>query len=115
MDMHKTVIATKKGNRQTQDTQIVLPFARLCGKNLQADFDGGTVSSDGGVLLFREIEAQVRVIRRFAGALDDPRDARYTAHRYEELLRQHRAAIHVGRRCLCPSEQCRDVDANAQA
>ena len=31
----------------TQDTQIVLPFARLCGKNLQADFDGGTLSSDG--------------------------------------------------------------------
>ena len=33
-----------------QDTQIVLPFARLCGKNLQADFDGATLSSDGGVL-----------------------------------------------------------------
>ncbi|ETW96536.1 MAG: hypothetical protein ETSY1_26265 [Candidatus Entotheonella factor] len=26
----------------TQDTQIVLPFASLRGKNLQADFDGGT-------------------------------------------------------------------------
>jgi hypothetical protein len=72
----------------TQDTQIVLPFARLCGKNLQADFDGGTLSSDGGVLLFREIEAQVGIIRRMAGALDDPRDARYTDHRYEEMLSQ---------------------------
>ncbi len=39
----------------TQDTQIVLPFARLRGKNLQADFAGGTLSSDGGVLFFREI------------------------------------------------------------
>jgi hypothetical protein len=78
----------KKETAMTQDTQIVLPFTRLCGKNLQADFDGGTVSSDGGVLLFREIEAQVGVIRRFAEALDDPRDARYTDHRYEELLRQ---------------------------
>ena len=72
----------------TQDTQIVLPFARLCGKNLQADFDGGTLSSDGGVLFLREIEAQVGIIRRLAGALDDPRDARYTDHSYEELLRQ---------------------------
>jgi Transposase DDE domain group 1 len=78
----------KKETAMIQDTQIVLPFARLCGKNLQADFDGGTVRSDGGVLLFREIEAQVGVIRRFAGALDDPRDARYTDHCYEELLRQ---------------------------
>ena len=60
-----------------QDTQIVLPFARLCGKNLQAGFDGGTLSSDGGVLFFREIEAQIGIIRRLAGVLDDPRDARY--------------------------------------
>ena len=27
----------------------MLPFARLSGKNLQADFDGGTLISDGGV------------------------------------------------------------------
>ena len=72
----------------SQDTQIVLPFARLCGKNLQADFDGGTLSSDGGVLFFREIEAQIGIIRRFAGVLDDPRDPRYTDHSYEEMLSQ---------------------------
>lgn len=72
----------------TQESQIVLPFARLSGKDLHADFDGGTLSSDGGVLFFREIEAQIGVIRRLAGALDDPRDARYTDHSYEEMLRQ---------------------------
>jgi hypothetical protein len=68
----------KKETAMTQDMQIALPFARLCGKNLQADFDGGTLSSDGGVLFLREIEAQVGIIRRMTGALDDPRDARYT-------------------------------------
>lgn len=80
----------------TQDTQIVLPFARLAGKNLQADFEGGTLSSDGGVLFLREIEAQVGIVRRFAGALDDPRDARYTHHCYEELLRQRIFQIACG-------------------
>ena len=80
----------------TQDTQIVLPFARLCGKHLQADFDGGTLSSDGGVLFLREIEDQVGIIRRMAGALDDPRDARYTDHRYEEMLRQRIFQIACG-------------------
>ena len=69
----------------TEDTQIVLPFVRLRGKNLQADFDGGTLSSDGGVLFLRQIEDPVGVIRRFAGALDDPRDARYSDHSYEEM------------------------------
>jgi len=80
----------------TQDTQIVLPFARLAGKNLQADFDGGTLSSDGGVLFFREIEAQIGIIRRFAEALDDPRDARYTDHSYEEMLSQRIFQIACG-------------------
>jgi hypothetical protein len=69
-----------KETAMTRDTQIVLFFARLSGKNLQADFDGGTLSSDGCVLFFHEIETQVGIIRRFAGALHDPRDARYTDH-----------------------------------
>jgi len=80
----------------TQDTQIVLPFARLSGKHLQADFEGGTLSSDGGVLFLREIEAQVGIISRFAGALNDPRDRRYTDHSYEELLRQRIFQIACG-------------------
>jgi hypothetical protein len=79
-----------------QDTQIVLPFARLAGKTLQADFDGGTLSSDGGVLFLREIEAQVGIISRMAGALHDPRDPRYTVHSYEEMLRQRIFQIACG-------------------
>jgi Transposase DDE domain group 1 len=78
----------KKETAMTQESQIVLPFASLSGRHLQADFDGGTLSSDGGVLFFREIEAQIGIIRRLAGALDDPRDARYTDHSYEEMLSQ---------------------------
>ncbi len=64
----------------TQDTQIVLPFASIRGKTLQADFDAGTVSSDGGVLLLREIESRIGIIGRFVEALDDRRDQRYPDH-----------------------------------
>ena len=63
-----------------ETTQIVLPFASLAGKKLQADFNGGALSSDGGVLFLRETEAQVGVISRFAQALKDPRDPRYIDH-----------------------------------
>ena len=66
----------------THNTQIVLPFARLSGKILQADFEGGSLSSDGGVLFLREIEAQIGVIGRDVGALDDRRDPRYTDFRH---------------------------------
>jgi hypothetical protein len=85
-----------KETAMMQDTQIVLPFARLCGKTLQADFDGGTVTSDGGVLLLREMESHVGIIRRYVDALDDHRDGRYTAHRYEEMLRQRIFQIACG-------------------
>ncbi|ETW92059.1 MAG: hypothetical protein ETSY1_45400, partial [Candidatus Entotheonella factor] len=80
----------------TQDTQIVLPFASLHGKTLQADFDAGTVSSDGGVLLLREIESRIGIIGRFARALDDRRDQRYIDHSYEEMLRQRIFQIACG-------------------
>lgn len=80
----------------THNTKIVLPFARLAGKNLQGDFDGGTRSSDGGVLLLRETEAQVGIIRRFVEALDDRRDPRYTHHSYEEMLSQRIFQIACG-------------------
>lgn len=72
----------------TQDTQIVLPFARLCGNPLQADCNGGLLSSDGGVRLLRETEAPVGVLRRVVEARDDRRDPRDIDHRSEELVRQ---------------------------
>lgn len=88
----------------TEDTQIVLPFARLSGKNLQGDFDGGTLSSDGGVLCLREIEAQEGVIRRFVEVLKDPRDPRYIDHRYEDMLSQRIFQI------ACGYEDANDCD-----
>jgi len=79
-----------------QDTQSVLPFARLAGKNLQGDFNGGTLSSDGGVLLLRETEAHSGIIGRFVQALDDRRDPRYTDHSSEEMLSQRVFQIACG-------------------
>ena len=88
-----------------QDMQIRLPFARLLGKTLQGDFNGGTLSSDGGVWLLRETEAQIGVIGRFVQALDDRRDPRYTDHSYEEMLSQRIFQI------ACGYEDADDCDA----
>jgi hypothetical protein len=88
----------------TQDTQIVLPFASLSGKRLQADVDGGALSSDGGVLFLRETEAHIGVMRRFVEALDDRRDPRDTDHSDEELLRQRIFQI------ACGYEEANDCD-----
>jgi hypothetical protein len=33
-----------------KDTQLRLEFPDICGKKVEGDFDGGNVTSDGGVL-----------------------------------------------------------------
>jgi hypothetical protein len=69
-----------KETAMAQDTQIMLPFASLAGKHLQADVNGGTLSSDGGVLFLREIEARVGVIRRFVKPTPFGRPIRLDQH-----------------------------------
>jgi Transposase DDE domain group 1 len=93
-----------KETAMTQDAKIVLPFARLGGQNFQGDFDGGTLSSDGGVLLLRETEARLGIIGRFVQALDAPRDPRSINHSYEEMLRQRILQI------ACGYEDANDCD-----
>ena len=75
---------------------MMLPFASLRGKSLQGDCKGGTLSSDGGVLLLRETEAHIGVIGRFGQALDDRRDPRYPDQSYEERLSQRILQIACG-------------------
>ena len=41
-----------------ETSQITLSFANVSGKKIEADFDGGTTTSDGGVLLLRQAEAR---------------------------------------------------------
>ena len=68
--------------------QISLNFAPISGKKVEADFEGGNVTSDGGVLFLRAVEKGVGVIRRLVEAIHDRRDARYVDHALEDLVRQ---------------------------
>jgi len=80
----------------TKDNQTMLPFASISGKKVEADFDGGIITSDGGVLFLREVESKVGVIRRLVDSLRDHRHQSYVDHSYEELLRQRVFQIACG-------------------
>ena len=41
----------------------------VSGKSVVATFDGGLLSSDGGVLMLREVEQRLRIADRFAGCI----------------------------------------------
>jgi hypothetical protein len=79
-----------------QDSQPTLSFASLGGKKLQADFEGGTLTSDGGALLLREIDRRTGLIDRLVGALHEWRDPRYVLHSLGDLVRQRVFQIALG-------------------
>jgi hypothetical protein len=48
-------------------------LSAVSGKAVVAKFDGGLLSSDGGILLLREAEQRLRVADRLAACMVDPR------------------------------------------
>jgi hypothetical protein len=88
-----------------KDTKNVLSFASIFGKKVEADFDGGTLTSDGGALFLREVEAQVGVIDRIVAAIRDRRHASYVHHSLRDLLRQRVFQV------ACGYEDANDCDA----
>ena len=56
-----------------------LEFQGLGCRKVVAQFDGGTISSDGGALLLREVDLRASVLERFACCFDDLRNRSYVA------------------------------------
>lgn len=69
---------------------------RLRRQAVEVDFDGGTMTSDGGLLLLREVDSRLDLIRRVDQAIPDPRDPDYTAHSQAEILTSRIFAIAAG-------------------
>lgn len=64
------------------DPTLPLPgLSPLAGKPVIRRFDGGSLSSDGGLLVLREVERRLRVAERLAACLKDPRDPTRTVTR----------------------------------
>jgi len=75
---------------------------------LEADFSGGAVSSDAGLLLLREVDRRLKLTERVASVLDDPRDPDLITHPLLDLLRQRIYAIVQGYEDLNDHAQLRD-------
>ena len=78
-----------------EDRQNVLEFANVQGKKVEADFEGGTVTSDGGALFLRVVETGTGVIRRLVDAVG-ARLFRHPAKPAVESRRPGRGTAHQG-------------------
>lgn len=69
---------------------------RLQRQSVEADFEGGSLTSDGGLLLLREVDQRLNLIQRIADAIPDPRDPLYIEHSQAELLTSRIFGIAAG-------------------
>ena len=88
-----------------KETIPYLPgLSPVSGKELHARFDGGRLSSDGGVLLLREIETGLGLAERLSSCMKDERDPSSTTHSQADMIRARMFAI------ACGYEDCDDLD-----
>ena len=80
-----------------------LPAVSL--KKVSASFDGGAISSDGGLLLLREADRRLGLTRMLASCVQDRRDPSRISHAVEEMLLFRMMAI------ACGHEDADDCDA----
>ena len=77
----------------------ILPLPGLspvAGKSIVARFDGGLLSSDGGILALREAEQRLRVADRLAGCIEDPRAPDQITHTLADIIRFRLLMIAAG-------------------
>ena len=80
------------------DEDNLLPFSlpAVCRKKVSVAFDGGLLSSDGGVLLLRGVERRLGLAERLAGCVVDRRDPARIEHEIVEMLRLRMFLIAAG-------------------
>ena len=79
-----------------EDTLLPFDLPSVARKKVSVAFDGGLLSSNGGVLLLRGVERRLGLAARLAGCIKDRRKAESILHSVEEMLRLRMFAIAAG-------------------
>lgn len=84
----------------------LLPFSfpTVCAKKVVAAFDGGRITSDGGVMLFAMAEKRLGIADRLARLFPDKRDPMRITHTFADMIRARIFAI------ACGYEDADDLD-----
>src|ERR1700690_3261167 len=88
----------------SDDTVLPFGFPAVCRKNVVAAFDGGRITSDGGVMLLAAAERRIWIAETLARLIADPRDPTLVTHSVADILRARMLAI------ACGYEDADDLD-----
>lgn len=81
---------------KTECTKDYSSFQALGRREIVADFSGGTITSDGGALLLREVEQRTTILQRFAQCFTDHRDEKRIEHSVLTLVSQRVIGLALG-------------------
>src|SRR5690606_1973847 len=81
---------------QTQCIQAKLDLGRAGGRKLVGAFDGGAITSNGGVALLAGADRKLRLAERLAACCKDHRFAGAITHTLPDLLRQRIFGLALG-------------------
>ena len=88
----------------TDDTLLPFSFPAVRAKKITAAFNGGRITSDGGVMLLAAAERRLKLAEKLAAAIRDPRDPARVRHSLIDILRARIFAI------ACGYEDANDLD-----
>lgn len=91
----------------TECTQSRLLFATHFRREVVAEFNGGTMTSDAGALLLRETDQRMKLLPRFSQCFLDSRNPALVEHSVEQMLAQRIYGLALGYEDLNDHQQLR--------
>src|SRR4051794_12232368 len=80
----------------SEDSLLPFAFPPVQRKKVVAGFDGGRLTSDGGVMLLAAAERRLGIADKLAALVADPRDPNLVTHSVADILRARMLAIACG-------------------
>jgi len=96
-------IQRKETRRPVETTTPQFDFPFIKSRKIRVRFDEGPISTDGGAIFLRQMDARLGFLAALAAAIPDARDPNHIEHSTLELLRQRVFSIALG------YEDCNDA------
>ena len=92
----------------TLEEQQSFGFSSTNGRRVAGKFDGGDISSDGGLMLVREADRKLKLIEKVAKLFDDKRQSGKVRHQVKTMMRQRVLGMCTGDEDLNDFEELRN-------
>ena len=82
----------------TNCTQLSFELPGLCRRKVEGNFEGGNLSSDGGLVLLRQVDRLMGLTKDLAKRLPDRRDSDKIEHSLQSMLEPAHLRLGTGLR-----------------